>query len=316
MSAQAEIDDIRRPDTAEFTSLVAELKLLARSGPRAVGSCRNLMAAYGLPADVSPEVAWSTVESRLKSAATHLDPRLRLALIEGMGLRPGSPRDFGERLQLIGTHQDRSGRTARRRVYEALEAVARLTLSGKAKSLVPTPDWLMVQASVHADLRGKAPSVVMTRTILALAPEVGLFEEKISVPRLAPSEAVRVLALDGCRSVEVEAQANATFGISTQLSRSIPYGAEHTFTISIQLPRHEAMTPMVGFYPLNPTREIRASVTFGSTRPTSVARFEGDIPVGTFLPVTQELDPGLRRHECVFRDAQVGRGYGVSWKWD
>lgn len=316
MSAQAEIDDIRRPDTAEFTSLVAELKTLARNGPRVVGSCPHVLAAYGLPADISPEVAWSTVESRLKSAATHLDPRLRLALIDGLGLRPGSPRDFGERLQLIGTHQDFSGRTARRRVYEALEAVARLALTGNVKSLVPTPDWLMVQASVHADLRGNAPSVVMTRTILALAPEVGLFEEKISVPRLGPAEAVRVMALDGCRSVEVEGLGNKTFGITTQLRRSIPYGVEHTFTISIQLPRHEAMTPMVGFYPLNPTREIRASVTFGSTRPTSVARFEGDIPVGTFLPVTHELDPGLRRHECVFRDAQVGRGYGVSWKWD
>lgn len=187
MSAQAEIDDIRRPDTAEFTSLVAELKTLAWNGPRVVGSCPHVLAAYGLPADISPEVAWSTVESRLKSAATHLDPRLRLALIDGLGLRPGSPRDFRERLQLIGTNQDFSGRTARRRVYEALEAVARLALTGNVKSLVPTPDWLMVQASVHADLRGNAPSVVMTRTILALAPEVGLFEEKISVPRLGPA---------------------------------------------------------------------------------------------------------------------------------
>lgn len=316
MSAQAEIDDTRRPDAAEFTSLVAELKMLARGGPRVVGSCGHLLAAYGLAADLSPEAAWSAVESRLKSAATHLDPRLRLALIEGMGLRPGSPREFGERLQLIGTHQDRSGRTARRRVYEAIEAVARLALSGNAKSLVPTPDWLMVQARVHADLRGKAPTVVMTRTILALAPEVALFEEKISVPRLGPAETVRVSALDGCGSVGVEALGNSAFGIATRLSRSVPYGAEHTFTISIQLPSHESMTPMVGFYPLNPTREIRASVTFGPTRPRSVARFEGDIPVGTFLPVTQELDPGLRRHECVFRDAQVGRGYGVSWTWD
>ncbi len=316
MSAQTDHDDVRGPGPDDYESLVTDLKTLTKKGPRAVTSCTHLVAAFGIPDDAGPEVTWKAVEARLKLAATQLDPRLRLALIEGLGLRPGAPHGFGDRLKLIGTHEDRGGRTARRRVYKAFEAVAELTLADNVRPLVPTPDWLMMGTSVHADLRGDTPSVVMKRTILVIAPGISRVEESISAPRVRPDERVHVTTLEGCTSVDVEPTGNASFRVVTHLNRTVTYGTEHTFTISAQLPRLEAMTPMIGIYPTNSIREVKASVSFGRRRPSSIARFEGDIPVGTFMPVTQELDPALRHHECVFRDVEIGRGYGIRWTWD
>lgn len=300
----------------EFELLVGDLKTIRDRGPRAVGSCPRLLTAVGLPTDLSPELAWNAVEQRLKSLAAQLEPKLREPFIQGMRLRQSVPLDYGKRLELIAAHQDRSTRTARRRVDDAIDVVAQIMVADNTKSPVPTPDWLMVRGSVHADLRRDSPTLVMTRTIMALVPVVDRFDEKMSVPGMEPTESIRATALEGCTVEGVETLGSGSFRVLTGLSQAVTYGAEHTFTISVELPRHEVMAPMVGFYPLNPTQEIRASVSFGPRRPVSIARFEGDIPVGTFPPITEELDPNQRHHECVFRDVQVGCGYGIKWFWD
>lgn len=183
-----------------------DLKELSAHGPRTVTSCAALLAALGVPSDASPQQVWRTAEARLKAYATQLDSELRMAFIEGMGLRQGAPQSSVERLRIIAHRIDRVERTAR--------------------------------------------------------------------------------------------------------------NDDHTFVISIQLPRHEAMVPMVGLYPVSPTTKFKASVRFGSRRPTSVERFEGAIPVGTFPPVTQIFNPAVRYHESTFTAPRIGLGYGIKWGWD
>lgn len=297
-------------------ALVNDLKEISALGPQAIGSCPALLAALGVPSDAGPQQAWRTVEARLKACATQLDSELRMAFIEGIGLRPGASHTSTERLRVVAQRLDRVERTARRRVDKSVEAVAQHILNGSVPDdISSSAELLMLSSGMHADLRGKAPTVVLRRRILALAHAVEKFEDRINLPDLEPGESIRVTALEGC-GVTVEDLDASSFLITARFTRPVAYNEEHTFAFSVQMPRHEAMVPAVGLYPLSPTREVRASVTFGKRRPMSVERFEGAIPVGTFPPVTRTFDPAVRHHECVFPDPRIGLGYGIKWSWD
>lgn len=299
-----------------LNALVDDLKELSAHGSQAVGSCAALLAALGIPSDVGAVQAWRAVEARLKAYATQLDSELRMAFIEGMGLRPGAPQGSVERLRVIAKRIDRVERTARRRVGEALDEMARLILTESVPhDMGSTAEYLLANCEMHADLRGKAPTIVLRRTIQALTPSVERFEDKINLPTLEPGESIRVTALEGCH-VSVEDLGSSSFLITSRFTPPVPYNGDQTFVISIQLPRHEAMVPMVGLYPVSPTTKFKASVRFGSRRPASVERFEGAIPVGTFPPVTQTFNPAVRYHESTFTAPRIGLGYGIKWGWD
>lgn len=302
--------------SSEFKALVKDLKEILMRGPQAIGSCPALLSALGVPADASAQHAWRTVEARLKAYATQLDSGLRMAFIEGMGLRAGAPQGSVERLRIIAQRIDRVERTARRRVDEAIEKMARLILHGSVPDDIgASAQYLLADFEIHADLRGKAPTIVLKRTIQALVPSVERFEDNVNLPTLGPDESIRVTALEGCR-VTVEDLGPSSFLITSRFTPPVAYNDERTFAISIQLPRQDAMVPMVGLYPVSPTKRVTASVRFGARRPTSVERFERAIPVGTFPPATQAFDPAARHHQCVFDNPRIGFGYGIQWSWD
>ena len=299
-----------------FEALVYDLKELSAHGSQVIGSCPALLSALGVPTDANPQQAWRTVEARLKAYATQLDSELRMSFIEGMGLREGAPQGSVERLRIIAQRIDRVERTARRRVGEAIDAMARLILNGSVpKDVSASAEYLLANIEMHADLRGKAPTIVLRRTIQALASSVERFEDKINFPPLGPGESVRVTALEGCR-VSIEYLGSSSFLVTSRFTSPVGYNEEHTFVISIQLPREDVMMPAVGLYPISPTTKFRASVRFGSRRPTSVERFEGAVPVGTFPPVTESFDPAKRYHESTFIAPRIGLGYGIQWSWD
>lgn len=262
----------------------------------------------------------AAVSAMLRDLAAGLSPDLRRAAMLALAL----DRDYrfatlAAREVGLADLQKWSVRTARRRMNEALEAMAQAAEEGPVPVDDPAggPGWRV--SSLHALFRldTRTPELYEMRTIVAVR-EIDEITIRIGLPE----------APDGVGSPEVEALFGARVrgiehrdGTGNQKvvlelpGRLLP-GDNHEFWLRVVLPPGRPTWPHYAIVPLDPCESGTVRVRFGERPPGEVWLLD-EVPYTDLRerPAKPELvEPsGLGDVVRTFHGLRPGYGYGLAW---
>ena len=275
-----------------------------------------LLASLKISAEVPPAEARERVRAGLFALAERLDPDLRRAFLESAGFRRDAAPAAGDRIKATATMLGTSERTAYRRVDEAVAEMALLLQSRDGRPALVDLDYVFLRSHFRVDLTGDAPLMVMERTISARSDGVSRIDERVNLPRTRHQQ-LHFRALEGCRVESNNFLTPGMWAITLSFPRPLNAGEEHTFAVSVRLPDHDSLEPVVGFFPHTASYDAAVDLQFGDRRPVALERFQEAPPVGhvSQIPGAEPVEPILARHHFSFTTMKPGFCYGVRWRW-
>jgi hypothetical protein len=246
----------------------------------------------------------------------------RLTITAALALRPeAGQRYLGDRERWLAERLRFHERTARRRVFEAIEIVVRLATEGDQDW--ETSDAWQVQA-IRAVFRldGAAPELLEQRTVLMTKDNVGEIVTRFSLPRGTALEEPHELLTEilyGGRIRATERLSLEHFRYYIELSRRYHRGETHEYGIRFQIPPRQPMAPHYALVPLLTVKSLDLTVRFDQARPpAAVWRLDGVAPRMIDNPPANggevlHLD-GSGEIRTSFRNLRQGFGYGARWQ--
>ncbi len=276
-----------------------------------------LAAALGVPRDSTPRETYDLVRRGLFTYSDRLSPaKLRTAFLEAAGFRQNSPASAGDRIRAAAEVLGISQRSAYRLVKKAVDQLATNMASESERCRVQGIDYVFLKSHVRVDLEGKKPGIVTQRTISARIDGVDRIEDRVAFPLLTGSE-LDLRAIDECELDDCSLVEPGMWSIRLKLPRPLALGEPHSFAVSVVLPDHESLEPVIGFLPHTDSYEASVEFRFGQRLPVRFDEFDGETPnPATMRPrVTREVPPIGRRQTFKFPEMRRGLCYGVRWHW-
>lgn len=273
-----------------------------------------LLTVLGIAEDASAPQSLGRIRDALLSCAGRLDPDDRVAFLEAAGFRRGAAVSAGARIDAAGELLGKSRETIYRYVKRATATMATMLLSKHEAPMLEDRDWVIRQADCSVDLRGGYPTVIMRRTIAAYADRVTHFDEQLSLPRLG-ERPLTYRTLEGCTLESLSPLGSSAWSVRLKLPHVLRMGTEHTFSVSLRLPDHDALEPLIGFRPNSASYNASIRIRFGDQPPSRIETFKDALMIGSFPDNAEVTIPGpddkeFRHH---FEKLAPGRGYGVRW---
>lgn len=280
-----------------------------------------LREAAGIDQAMSDETARSRLVDLLreKTAAFPRDLRYLFEVASGIAI----DRPFLEdRLALAEKALDRSQRVLRRRLREAERLLADSLLPGTTDVVADRFDlrgWEWVTQDYHLSF-DPVPVFTVARTVRALHKPLTSMREMFIFPHpAADSEVLRVEAVSGCRSTEVQRESGTGWSLGWELDEPLPPGQTHDMVVRLIPPGLHVLAPVVGIGPLRPMRRLRLTVDFGDPPvATSAWRLDGAMSslLLAYTEGSQRYDPAVTRVVTAeFDNPRVGLMYALAWEW-
>ncbi len=304
-------------NAGDSDDLLAALKHLRSRGISATGRIRPaLLQALGVPLDTPPSEARDLVRRSLLAYSDRLDPTQRVAFLEAAGFRRDSPTAAGDRVRAAANKLRTSRRTTYRYIDQAMEHIVSWVFTRSDKCLLQDIDYVFLQARVRVDLTGSYPTIVTERTLSARSDGIDHLDERLFFPRFA-GEHLNLIALEGCTLEDNNFVDRGIWSIRLRLPRALAVGEQHTFAVSVRLPDHESLDPVVGFLPRTTSFDATVEFRFGDRLPAMLEQFTAPPPIPG-IPSggdTQRVVPDRRRLTFALPQMRPGLCYGVRWSW-
>ncbi|WP_432557458.1 hypothetical protein [Granulicoccus sp. GXG6511] len=282
-------------------------------GPR----LKEMLTAHAASAATGDDLRRALVEE-LRSAVKDLPQDLATAYLAANAIAGSDAPLLGERLELVGSRQDRHPRTVRRRLAEADElvaaALARRGEVREAEDAIFRRGWHLDKFSVELRLDLPRPVHLTRRTIRVVAPTLAEITDVFGLPH-ETGEAVRVEALEGCVLIESVQVSDSVWRSRFALPRVLHEGETHSVGIGVEVPSLEHVEPFVIMAPVRACREFSCRIVVGDSRAHGFERING-------VPVIAMQDPGpigelVASTDGVvtasFREMSPGLAYGIRW---
>lgn len=201
-------------------------------------------------------------------------------------------------------------------IDKAIDQVASLIFSESDRCILQDIDYVFVRAHVRVDLTRGYPSIVTERTISARSEGIDHLDERVYFPRMSGT-ALNLLALEGCSVADLTHVGPGVWSVRLRLSRRLTLGDQHTFSVSVRLPDHGSLEPVVGFLPHTTSFDATIEFNFGDHAPSVLEQFTAPPPIPlTFTSGdTTIVTPTTRRHTINLPQMRPGLCYGVRWEW-
>lgn len=275
-----------------------------------------LLRALGVPSDTPPGEARDLVRRSLLAHSDRLDHTHRIAFLESAGFRRDAPVATGDRVSAAAGALKTSKRTIYRLIEQAIDQIAALVFSRSQRCLLQDIDYVFLRARVRVDLTGNYPAIVTERTLSARSDGIDHLDERLFFPKLA-GEHLNLIALEGCTLEDNNFVDRGIWSIRLRLPRALAMGEQHTFAVSVRLPDHESLDPVIGFLPRTTSFDATVEFRFGDRLPAMLEKFTAPPPIPGIVPAgdTERVTPEGRRHTFVLPQMRPGLCYGVRWFW-
>ncbi|MFY1634760.1 hypothetical protein ACN27F_16030 [Solwaraspora sp. WMMB335] len=293
----------------------------------------------GIGAVDNDRVVAAKLQAWLRAMVTDLPPDLARAVVVAFGMdRAYQYRQLTWRIERLAEEQACSGRTARRRVDDAIGLIVQSALGRPARSTDPDgtattgnttgagadPETGWCVRAMRSGLRFDAGGVELSETRLIVAQRGGL--ERVAVRLSAPVHAetprdadIIAEAVSGARIVGAQRWRDVQhFRWELALTRPLGRGEAHEVQMVYRFPTGWPVRPHYVMLPLVACDLFQVTVAFDAHRPPkAVWRIDGVPPrmLDDETPGDHPLgvDDAASVHQ-VFTDLRQGRGYGLGWR--
>lgn len=279
-----------RPPDALLRALGVDLALASSSGPR--------------------------VARALVACASRLDKDTREHFLLAAGAYKGATGSPGERIRQTEIVLSSSRRTVYRKIDEAADGIARqLILKVNAPHLEGL-DFITTSTRCRLDLRGDSPTILLDRTVFSLHDGFDSFDEQIILPLLT-TPTLNYYALEGCALDEIQRDYSGVWSVRLRFPRPLKTGENHDFSVSLRLPDHESLEPLMAFAPVTHTTHAHLEFRFAERLPRRIERIDRVRQLQLLSPScpAQAVTPITAVTTVDFEQMQPGWGYGVRWVW-
>ncbi|HEX2131100.1 MAG TPA: hypothetical protein VHH15_06025 [Actinophytocola sp.] len=311
--------------TFSVADLVAELKVLRRG--------RGIQAPYiadrigpavraicSITENDDPAAVRQKVTARLRDLSSRLSPDLRIGVTAAFALDDGLHTQFyKDRLVWAENALERNNRTVRRRIDEAIVALAELA----AHRLAPGEPagggrWHNAEIRQALVLDQAAPDVLELRRIVA--DEDGLTELDLALTVTGTTGIVDRVGLDvlyGGRLRQRRMESTDRIGYRLVLPEPLALGAEHEFALRVRPGADRAIERHFVCVPRHRCDLCEVRVRFPEDRPPArlerlTAVFQRDVVDPNCAADPIELDPS-GEVRARFTHLTPGLAYGVRW---
>jgi hypothetical protein len=309
-------------------ALVADLRSLRRGlgardpqFPRRLGS--QIKQLCRISATDGPAAARRRLVEVLQWLLRDEPKETRLVIAVALALHPeADQRYLGARERWLAEQLRVHERTARRRIDEAIEILARLATEVEQDREVPD-SWQDQAIRAFLRLDGYSPELFEQRTVLITADHVDEIATRFSLPRRRdPSAGTHDLITEilyGGRIRDTERLSPEHFRYFVELPRTYYRGETHEYGIRFRVPPGQPMTPYYALVPLLTVKSLDLTVRFAPARPpVKVWRLDGVAPVMLENPSPND-DTLLQVNRfgeirVSFRNLRQGFGYGARWQ--
>lgn len=259
----------------------------------------------------------------LDDLARGLPEDLSLALSAGLALHePVRHRFLDERMRWLADKLQRDVRTARRRVDEAIRAVAELAAHSTPADGDYAPEgWYLRRFRVLLRLDTAQPTAIEERTIVSSSDDLAEILISTSVPRVPAGgggrHRVNFAVLYGGTLDRDERRSETYFRYFIRLPRPLGLGESHEIGVALTVPPGQPMNPRYSFQPLRRCDEFDLRIRFGQETTRQVWNMDG-VPRGmiedfamsqAIVPVDDAGEIHLR-----YQRLRVGLVYGARWE--
>jgi hypothetical protein len=225
-----------------------------------------------------------------------------------------------DRVERLAHQQSISMRTARRRMDDALAAMA---IAGEELTELPDNSsaksgWRTSSLDVLCRLDTATPELYEMRTIVA-AREIAEIVIRIGLP-LAPDGAggLRVETMFGARVRSVQRQhQSGNYTITLDLPEMLSHGQKQDIWLRFVLAPGQPIWPHYAIVPLDPCESGTIRVRFAPDRQPDEIWLLDDVPYTDLQvpPAKRDLiGPAALNEVCVrFSGLRQGHGYGIAW---
>jgi hypothetical protein len=263
----------------------------------------------------------TAVEEMLRTLIDGLPDHLQKAALWAFALERNHrfPR-LEDRVERLAHEQTISLRTARRRMDEALTAmaIAGEDLTEPPENSSAKSGWRASSLDVLYRLDTKTPELYEMRTIVATQ-EIDEIVVRIGLPPAPDGEGgMRIEALFGTRVSRIDCQnANGTYTIVLALPGTLLPGQMHDVWLHATLLPGQPTWPHYAIVPLDPCESGTVRVRFDPDRRPEEIWLLDDVPYTELqvCPARREtIDPADHEEVCVrFTGLRQGHGYGIGW---
>ena len=279
----------------------------------------------GVTAPAGGEPARQATRAVLAELTAELDDETRRPAELALGFAGRAGDLLGRRTRTYAAEAHCSERTARRRMTEAVRAVARVAAGHRDPGLVTDQGsgWRVRSFTALLRLDTATTELYETRVIMA---ERALDRLRIELdlppgPGAGPTAPPLVVeALHGAVLGPVDRSADGRhYGVDVRLGRRLNPGEEQTFCLHYRVPPGMAIRDHYAIVPLDPCDRGLIRVRFDRARlPAEVWRLTA-VPPRMLDPATGATGPDLLRPDCAgeitvsFGGLRQGHGYGAAW---
>lgn len=285
-----------------------------------------LRAVCGIRPSDSPKDIQEKIVARLTALASSLPEDLQVAALAAFAIHEDARQQFLKaRIEWVAAKLDRDPRTARRRVDDAVEAIARLAASDLGPIEPPTSDcdWHTEHISALLALDLPQPEAFELRRIRA--DRDGLDEINLALTLtsaesraepLSPSN-VEVHVFRGGRLRAVRNESADRFALSIQLVRPLSKDAAQVIALRFRVAPGRPMQPHYVCVPKGRCDAFELSVRFGERdHPAQLWKLADALQRDINDPLVRgepvQLD--LAGEACVgFSRLNPGMAYGLRW---
>lgn len=270
------------------------------------------------------EVLRDRITDHVHDLAAGLSEELELAALVALNLHPPAhSRYLRERLAWLAERMRADVRTARRRVDEAFERMARNATAPDAGSGLGHGGngWYVEQLDTVLRLTTATPEAFERRTVVVTVAELTELVHSTSIPNPGAPDEPPDLQLDlvfGGVLSTVQRHPGGNFDTVVTLPEPLGRGDRHEYSMLVRIPPGQPMVPHYVLVPLRKHKHFTLRVCFPrEALPRRVWRVAALPPraIDARVPSDSLLVPdraGEVRAE--FHDLLPGCGYGVQWE--
>ena len=266
------------------------------------------------------------VRATLTHLARDLPDELRRAAELTFALDDSMPETLSKRIERLAGEIHSGDRTARRRMDEAVQLLARAGGSARGPADPNAgPGWRVRKFEALLRLDTETPQLYETRVVVAERP-INEVEIRLDLPPLpgahSPALPLEVDALYGARVTEVERTGEGRhYRLTVRLPRVVEPGDPLEFCLHYRVPPGQPIRDHYAIVPLDPCDSGWVRVRFAPTRPPARIWAYAAVPPRQLDGVTTSPGADALTVDDVgevvlpFRALRQGHAYGAAWAW-